>query len=192
MDPIAQFRSWFDEAVAAGEPEPNAMCVATADADGAPSARMVLLKSVDRRGFVFFTNYESRKGRELAANPRAAIVFRWPVLHRQVSVTGTVRKVSVTESDAYFATRARGSQIGAWASAQSSVLAGGRSDLDAAVAAVEARFSEWESIPRPRHWGGYRVRPETIEFWTGRPDRLHDRVRFTRVRSHWRSDVLSP
>ena len=190
-DPIEQFSEWFDTAVAAGEPEPNAMCLATATADGAPSARMVLLKSVDRRGFVFFTNYRSRKAGELAGNARAALVFRWPAVHRQVRVTGTVTKVSAAESDAYFATRDRGSQIGAWASAQSTVLSG-REELEAAVAEVSERFAGEASLPRPRHWGGFRVRPVTVEFWEQRNDRLHDRLLFTRAGSRWRMERLSP
>jgi pyridoxamine 5'-phosphate oxidase len=192
MDPIVQFSQWFDEAVAAGEPEPDAMGLATASLDGVPSARTVLLKSVDGLGFVFYTNYRSRKGRELAENPHAALVFRWPVLHRQVTVTGPVTPLPPAASDAYFVTRDRGSQIGAWASEQSSVLPGGRADLEAAVAAVEARFAGVESIPRPPHWGGYLVTPDTIVFWTGRPNRLHDRVRYTREGSHWRAEVLAP
>jgi pyridoxamine 5'-phosphate oxidase len=193
LDPIEQFQGWLAEAEAAGEAEPTAMTLATASAaDGAPSARMVLLKGVDERGFVFYTNYRSRKGQELAANPAAALVFRWPVLHRQVTVTGSVTQLPAEESDAYFATRDRGSQIGAWASNQSEVLPGGRAELEERVAAVEARFAGRADVPRPPHWGGYLVAPDTIVFWTGRPNRLHDRQRFTRNESVWRSEVLSP
>src|SRR2546423_6695601 len=155
MDPIQQFEAWLAEAELAGEAEPTAMTLATASFDGRPSARMVLLKGVDRRGFVFHRNYESRKGRELAANPYAALVFRWPILHRQVNVTGSVAPLPADESDRYFASRDRGSQIGAWASDQSEVLSGGRAELDERVASIEARFADVADIPRPGHWGGY-------------------------------------
>ena len=194
VDPIELFQEWLAEATAAGDAEPTAMTLATASADGVPSARMVLLKGVDQRGFVFYTNGNSRKGRELAANPRAALVFRWPVVHRQVTVTGSVTPLTAAESDAYFATRERGSRIGAWASAQSEVLPGGRPDLDRQVALVEARFAGVADIPRPPHWGGYLVTPDTVEFWSGRPNRLHDRLRYRRGPrdSHWHSEVLSP
>lgn len=190
MDPIAEFEHWMEEAEAAGEVEPTAMTLATATADGAPTARMVLLKGVDRRGFVFFTNYESAKAADLRANPRAALVFRWPILHRQVRVAGPVAKVSAAESDAYFATRPRGSQIGAWASAQSQVIES-RDALERQYRAIESRFAGAE-IPRPRHWGGYRLRPVTIELWVGRDNRLHDRTRYQRSGSRWRIERLSP
>lgn len=181
-DPIALFRRWFDEAVAAELPEVNAMTLATADRDGRPSARTVLLKGVDGRGFEFFTNYESRKARELDANPHAALVFLWAPLHRQVRVTGDVTRLTAAESDAYFATRPRGSQLGAWASAQSSVLEG-RAALEARLDEVRARFGSGE-IPRPPHWGGYRLVAESVELWQGRPGRLHDRLRYTPVGEH--------
>lgn len=189
-DPIAQFQRWFDAVVEAGVPEPNAMVVATADATGRPSARTVLLKGVDPRGFAFYTNLESRKGRELAHNPRAALVFRWDALERQVLVGGGVTRVTDAEADAYFASRPRGSRIGAWVSAQSTVLAG-REQLDARRDELEARFGDGD-VPRPAFWGGYRVAPDEVEFWQGRPDRLHDRLRYRRADGAWVIERLSP
>jgi pyridoxamine 5'-phosphate oxidase len=188
-DPIVQFERWFAEAVEADEFEPEAMCVATA-MDGLPSARMVLLKSVDQRGFVFYTNYESQKGRELAANPSAALVFRWVSPRRQVRVSGRAERVSEQESDAYFGTRDRGSQMSAWASAQSTVLPD-RAALERRMAEMEYRFAD-RPVPRPPWWGGVRVVPDSIEFWQGRPSRLHDRLRYTRNDQGWRIDRLSP
>ncbi|HEU5346363.1 MAG TPA: pyridoxamine 5'-phosphate oxidase [Ktedonobacterales bacterium] len=190
-DPIRQFQAWFDAAVAAGHPEPNAMAVATAMPDGAPSARMTLLKGLDERGFVFYTNYESRKGGELAANPRAALIFFWVLLERQVRVEGRVERVSAEESDAYFHSRPVGSQLGAVASAQSHVISG-RAELEQAYRALEEQYAGRE-VPRPPHWGGFRVIPQVIEFWQGRPSRLHDRLRYTRAsEGGWRIERLSP
>ena len=191
-DPISQFRRWFDDAVDAGLHEPEAMVVSSVGPDGLPSSRYVLLKGLDH-GFVFFTNFESRKGRELDDHPKAAICFPWHLLSRQFRVSGTVGRVSDAESDAYFASRPRGSQIGAWASAQSEVLVD-RSELEARTADTEARFVGVE-VPRPPHWGGYRVVPTEAEVWQGRPDRLHDRFRYARDPDRptdWRLDRLSP
>jgi pyridoxamine 5'-phosphate oxidase len=188
-DPIDQFQAWFADAEAAGEFQPEAMCVATAVGDR-PGARMVLMKVVDQRGFVFYTNYESQKGRELTANPQAALVFWWPTLHRQVRVNGAVEQVSDEQSDAYFASRDRGSQLGAWASAQSRVLSD-RSVLDQALAEADARFAGGP-VPRPPWWGGLRIVPDSVEFWQGRPNRLHDRLRYTRAEEGWRIERLSP
>jgi pyridoxamine 5'-phosphate oxidase len=188
-DPIDQFRRWLDDAETAGVPLPNAMAVATADASGRPSVRHVLLRGVDERGFRFFTNRESRKGRQLAENPRAGLVFLWKELDRQVHVTGPVDPVPDEASDAYFATRPRDAQLGAWASAQSTVIES-REELEALVTEVAARFPG--EVPRPPHWGGYAVRPETIEFWQGRRHRLHDRFLFTAHPMGWRVERLAP
>ena len=189
-DPVAVFNEWLSDAQAAGLPEPTAMNVATANADGMPANRMVLLKGVDQRGFVFYTNYDSAKGRDLAENPRAALTFHWQPLGRQVRISGPVRKVSAAESDAYFASRPLGSRLGAWASHQSSVIAS-RAVLEDAVAAAAARWPDG-AIPRPPWWGGYRVRHEVVEFWTHRDDRLHERVRYRRRRGGWAVELLSP
>jgi len=190
-DPMTQFTRWFEQALAAHVPEPNAMTVATATRAGVPSARIVLLKGFDARGFVFYTNYESRKGSELADNPVAALVFHWVELHRQVRITGAVEQVSREESDAYFQSRPRGSRLGAWTSQQSSIL-DGRAPLEARLAELKAQFGEGD-IPLPPFWGGYRVIPDTVEFWQGRLSRLHDRLRYARQSdTTWRIERLSP
>jgi pyridoxamine 5'-phosphate oxidase len=190
LDPVTQFTAWFDDAVANGQPEPNAMTLATADAAGEPSARTVLLKGYDARGFVFFTNYQSRKGRDLAGNPRASLVFPWLQLQRQIIVNGDVRRTSRAESAAYFVTRPRGAQISAWASPQSSAI-DSRDDIDRARAEIERRY-DGRDVPLPPHWGGMRVSPRAIEFWQGRQDRTHDRLRYRRTRSGWRVERLAP
>ncbi len=175
--PLEQFRAWFDEASAAGFPEPTAMVLATASVDGQPSARTVLLKGVDERGFTFYTNLGSRKGTELAANPRLSLVFPWYAMHRQVVVVGSAELLPREEVEAYFASRARGSQLGAWASHQSAVIED-RAVLEARVAELQARFPEDTEVPVPDFWGGWLARPHTVEFWQGRDSRLHDRFRF--------------
>jgi pyridoxamine 5'-phosphate oxidase len=190
-DPVQLFRDWFAAAEATGAPLPEAMTLATADPDAKPSARTVLLKGVDERGFIFFSNYESRKGRELAANPRAALVFHWAQEpRRQVLVTGTVERVSEAESDAYYATRPVGSRLAAWASRQSRPISG-REELERAYA--EAEQAHGEEPPRPAFWGGYVLIPETIEFWESRPNRLHERLRYTRATDgSWQAEPLAP
>jgi pyridoxamine 5'-phosphate oxidase len=187
--PLEQFRHWYDGAVAAGVVEPEAMALATADATGVPSVRFVLLKGIDERGVEFFTNYESRKGRELIANPRAALAVLWKPLQRQVRLEGPVEVLAPEESDAYFATRSRGSQLGAWASRQSETIPD-REWLEARLREVDAEYPG--QVPRPPHWGGFRLLPSAIEFWEGRPNRLHDRELFTRTGGGWTSVRLSP
>jgi len=189
-DPMDLFAEWFREAEDAGVEVPETMMLATADSDGAPSARMVLLKGADEEGFVFYSGYVSRKAGELEQNPLAALVFYWRPLGKQVRVEGRVERVSEAESAAYFATRPRGSQIAAWASQQSKPLAG-REDLVRRYAELEREY-EGRDVPLPPHWGGFRLRPEAIEFWQHRDNRLHDRILYTRAREGWRSELLSP
>jgi len=189
-DPLAQFAAWFGEAVARSVPEPDAMCLATASADGDVASRMVLLKGWDERGFVFCTNYSSRKGTHLAENPRASLTFRWALLERQVCVVGRTRRTSAAESDSWWALRPRAAQFSALASAQSSVIAS-RAVLESRVAELEAEY-DGRDVPRPRHWGGVRVLPGSVEFWQGRPNRMHDRLRYTRARGGWRIERLAP
>lgn len=194
-DPLRQFEHWFDEAVKAQVPEPNAMTLATVDGDGRPAARIVLLKGFDARGFVFFTNYASRKGLELAARADGALLFFWAELERQIRIEGTVAKIPESESSEYFAGRPRASRLGAWASAQSAPV-GGRAELEASFAATERRFADaGDHVPRPPHWGGYVLAPTMLEFWQGRRSRMHDRVRYRRAAAHagaWTIDRLAP
>jgi len=189
-DPIRQFQQWYEEAIGTGIPEPNAMSLATVAADGQPSLRSVLLKLYDIRGFVFFTNYESRKADEMAGNPRVALLFPWVALARQVCILGRIEKISTGESLRYFATRPRGSQIGAWVSHQSQVITS-RSLLEMKVDEMRRRFAEGE-VPLPGFWGGYRVVPQSIEFWQGRESRLHDRFRYSRKGDRWAVERLAP
>ena len=189
-DPVAQLGRWLDEAVAAKCLEPNALTVATVAPDGRPRARVVLLKGLDARGLVFYTNAESAKGQELAANPDVALVLHWPELERQVRATGRAAPVPAEEADAYFASRPLGSRLGAWASPQSEVVPD-RAALEARLAEATARFPDGE-VPRPPHWGGYRVTPETVEFWQGRPNRRHDRLRYRRAEGAWLRERLAP
>lgn len=189
-DPLLQFDRWFCEAVAAGLPDPNAMTLATVADDGQPSSRTVLLKARDRDGFVFYTNHDSRKAREIAGNPRVALLFFWPGLFRQVQVRGAVTRCSVEESRAYFQGRPRDSQLGAWASHQSMPI-GSRAVLETRFAETQARFADAE-VPLPPFWGGYRVVPQQLEFWQGQASRLHDRFVYTREGSRWQLERLAP
>ncbi len=189
-DPVEQFRVWFDEALKAELPEANAMTLATVDRTGRPSARIVLVKAFDARGFVFYTNYASRKGRELAENPHAALLFHWVELERQVRIEGVIEKVDAADSDAYFRERPLGSRHGAWASTQSAVLPD-REFLERKVEAIAHEMGD--DPPRPPHWGGYRVRPDRYEFWQGRPSRLHDRLQYSPLdKGAWKIERLSP
>jgi pyridoxamine 5'-phosphate oxidase len=188
-DPILQFEKWFEEALHAGLIEPNAMTLATSTRDGHPSARVVLLKGADANGFVFFTDYRSRKGAELDANPHVSLCFWWDALQRQVRISGTAVRVSREETAAYFHTRPHGSRVGAWASQQSATLAS-REMLEKEVERLERAYPD--DVPLPPHWGGYRVTPDSIEFWQGRPSRLHDRIVYTRNGSAWKIGRLSP
>jgi pyridoxamine 5'-phosphate oxidase len=188
--PIQQWHRWYDDAVEAGVAEPNAMTVSSNDAEGQPDARIVLAREVNDEGIVFYTNYESAKGIQLASAPFASAVFAWLDLHRQVRVRGEIEVVSSEESDAYFASRPRESQIGAWASAQSQVITG-REELELAVAEATQRFLGGD-VPRPPHWGGLRIVPSTVEFWQGRPSRLHDRFRYAWAGTQWSISRLAP
>ncbi|EMF51084.1 pyridoxamine 5'-phosphate oxidase [Streptomyces sp. SID5476] len=192
-DPMEQFARWFGQAAREGAVfEPNAMVVSTADAEGRPSSRTVLMKAYDARGFVFYTNYGSRKARDLADNPHVSLLFPWHGIARQVIVTGTARRTGRDETAAYFRTRPHGSQLGAWASAQSSVISS-RVELDAAYEELHARYPEGEQVPVPPDWGGFRVTPQAVEFWQGRGNRLHDRLRYTaEPDGSWRVERLSP
>jgi len=190
--PLAHVRAWYEEAVAAGLPEPNAMALATASSDGVPSVRFLLLKDIDEQGVAFFTNYESRKGRELAANPRAALAMYWRPLLRQVRVEGRVEVLPADESDAYYATRSHGSRIGAWASPQGRAIPD-RAWLEARVAEVADRYPGDDDVPRPPYWGGYRLVPDAVELWEGRANRLHERRHWLRTPDGgWREERLAP
>lgn len=189
-DPMEMFARWLEEAIAAGIDEPNAMTLATATPEGKPSARVVLLKEMTRNGFAFFTNYRSRKGEELRTNPRAALLFDWHEMARQVRIEGGVEQLSPEESDAYYLSRPENARIGAWSSPQSSVVRD-RAELDALQRVVEQRFAQ-EPLPRPDHWGGYLVRPERIEFWQGRPNRMHDRLVYEKNEEEWSLQRLAP
>jgi len=189
-DPFRQFEKWFQEAEAAKIPEPNAMSLATSTRDGRPSARTVLLKGLDGRGFVFYSNYESRKGRELESNPQVTLLFPWIAIERQVTVEGTVTKVAREESEAYFHSRPRASQLGAWVAQQSSIISG-RAVLEDAMKTLEKKYAGQE-VPLPPNWGGWRVAPETVEFWQGRRSRLHDRLRYRLDAGRWLRERLAP
>ncbi|MEV4329713.1 pyridoxamine 5'-phosphate oxidase [Streptomyces sp. NPDC049597] len=189
--PMEQFSRWFAEAAAAALLEPNAMIVSTATPDGRPSSRTVLLKQYDERGFVFFTNYDSRKGREIDANPYVSLLFPWHALERQIIVNGTASRIGRDETAAYFRTRPHGSQLGAWASDQSSVIAS-RAELLHRYEELAARYPEGEQVPAPAHWGGIRVVPDEVEFWQGHENRLHDRLRYVRTDGAWRVERLAP
>jgi pyridoxamine 5'-phosphate oxidase len=186
-----QLQSWLNQAIAAGVAEPNAMVLATADAEGRPSSRTVLCKGLDERGVVFYTNYTSAKSHDLTVTRYASVTFPWYALHRQVTVRGEVEKVDIKETAEYWASRPRGSQLGAWASPQSQVVESRRA-LDNALAAIERRFADLDEVPFPPHWGGWRIRPEAVEFWQGQQNRLHDRLRYVRSHDRWRIERVAP
>jgi pyridoxamine 5'-phosphate oxidase len=189
-NPLVQFSTWFEQAVRAGLEEVNAMTLATVGANGTPNARIVLLKDLEDNGFIFYTNYDSNKGRELAANPNASLVFFWPALQRQVRINGLVEKVSTETAENYFQSRPIGSQFGAWASPQSQVIAD-RKVLEQNLQSVVEKYKD-QTIPKPSHWGGYKVIPTSIEFWQGRASRLHDRILYTKVGEEWKIERLAP
>lgn len=190
-DPVAQFNAWISAAIEDELAEPNAMTLATVDAEGRPNARIVLLKGYDESGFIFYTNYESQKGKELEVNPYATLVFNWLEHERQVRIRGSVQRVSAEQTEQYFHSRPKGSQIGAWASPQSQVIPD-RWPLEAKTAALKSEYADQEALPVPAHWGGYRVVAEEIEFWQGRSSRLHDRFRFCKTGAGWMIDRLAP
>lgn len=190
-NPLTQFQRWYEEAVAANVIEPNAMTLATATRDGIPSARTILLKGFDERGFTFYTNYESQKGKELAGNPNAALVFYWATFERQIRITGVINKISPEESEAYFKSRPMGARLGAWVSLQSQVIPN-REVLEERLTELMNEFADTENVPMPPYWGGYCLAPNTIEFWQGRINRLHDRFRYTRQENEWLIERLSP
>lgn len=190
-DPFQQFDHWFREALNSELPEPNAMTLATAGRDGRPGARTVLLKGFDHQGFVFYTNFESRKGQEIDENPNVALLFTWLELERQIRIEGTAARVSEAEAEAYFQSRPKGSQIGAWASPQSQVIPG-REALEQKMEELNETFKHDENLPLPPFWGGYRVHPDHFEFWQGRENRLHDRIRYTRTDTGWKIERLAP
>jgi pyridoxamine 5'-phosphate oxidase len=190
-DPVKQFEKWFDEAIQAGISEPNAMHLATVNEQGKPSSRIVLLKGIAKEGLVFYTNYQSKKGKELDQNPACAITFFWADIERQVRMEGVAERLDTNASETYFQSRPRGSQIGAWASPQSSVVKN-REILEQRFSEIEKKFEAQKVLPRPHQWGGYRIDPLLIEFWQGRAGRLHDRIQFTKVEGVWRIDRLAP
>lgn len=190
-NPIEQFNNWFQEALKSKELEPNAMTLATVDAAGFPNARIVLLKGIEDGQFIFYTNYESKKGQEIEANPKVALVFNWLSMQRQIRIQGTVEKLSPEKSTAYFQSRPKGSQIGAWTSPQSQVIEG-RIALENKKIALEKQYESEATLPRPEHWGGFKIEPVMIEFWQGRTSRLHDRITFTKVKNEWKIERLAP
>lgn len=190
-DPFLQFTTWFEQALHSETTEPNAMILTTANSDGVPSARTVLLKSYDRGGFIFFTNYTSRKAEDIESNPKVELLFYWPGLNRQVRIGGSVTKISSQQSDEYFASRPTGSKYAAWASPQSHTIES-RADLEECVKKIKEKFPNENKIPRPLFWGGFRVFPVTFEFWQGQPDRLHDRIRYNLIDDCWKIERLAP